>query len=79
MDAPVQGNIIKPLSDPKLGSASADDIRYLAERIREAKLPVLLVGMRGSSEKETLAIRQLVEKDSITCCRDIPSSWSDLT
>ena len=64
-DAPVQGNVIKPLSDPKLGSASADDIRYLAERIREAKLPVLLVGMRGSSEKETLAIRQLVEKTAL--------------
>lgn len=65
VDAPVQGNVIKPLSDPKLGSASADDIRYLAERIREAKLPVLLVGMRGSSEKETLAIRQLVEKTAL--------------
>ncbi|HGV8387297.1 TPA: acetolactate synthase AlsS [Enterococcus faecium] len=65
VDAPVQGNIIKPLSDPKLGSTSADDIRYLAERIREAKLPVLLVGMRGSSEKETLAIRQLVEKTAL--------------
>ncbi|HGF7127554.1 TPA: acetolactate synthase AlsS [Enterococcus faecium] len=65
VDAPVQSNIIKPLSDPKLGSASADDIRYLAERIREAKLPVLLVGMRGSSEKETLAIRQLVEKTAL--------------
>lgn len=65
VDAPVQGNAIKPLSDPKLGSASADDIRYLAERIREAKLPVLLVGMRGSSEKETLAIRQLVGKTAL--------------
>ncbi|MEB7866822.1 acetolactate synthase AlsS [Enterococcus faecium] len=65
VDAPVQGNVIKPLSDPKLGSASADDIRYLAERIREAELPVLLVGMRGSSEKETLAIRQLVEKTAL--------------
>ena len=65
VDAPVQGNVIKPLSDPKLGSASSDDIRYLAERIREAKLPVLLVGMRGSSEKETLAIRQLVEKTAL--------------
>ncbi|MDW3616968.1 acetolactate synthase AlsS [Enterococcus faecium] len=65
VDAPVQGNVIKPLSDPKLGSASADDIRYLAERIREAKLSVLLVGMRGSSEKETLAIRQLVEKTAL--------------
>ncbi|HFL7274072.1 TPA: acetolactate synthase AlsS [Enterococcus faecium] len=65
VDAPVQGNVIKPLSDPKLGSASADDIRYLAERIREAKLPVLLVGMRGSSEKETLGIRQLVGKTAL--------------
>ncbi|MFV7900546.1 acetolactate synthase AlsS [Enterococcus faecium] len=65
VDAPVQGNVIKPLSDPKLGSASADDIRYLAERMREAKLPVLLVGMRGSSEKETLAIRQLVGKTAL--------------
>lgn len=65
VDVPVQGNVIKPLSDPKLGSASADDIRYLAERIREAKLPVLLVGMRGSSEKETLAIRQLVGKTAL--------------
>ncbi|HBL1567215.1 TPA: acetolactate synthase AlsS [Enterococcus faecium] len=65
VDAPVQGNVIKPLSDPKLGSASADDIRYLAERIREAKLPVLLVGMRGSSEKETLAIRQLVGETAL--------------
>lgn len=65
VDAPVQGNVIKPLSDPKLGSASADDIRYLAESIREAKLPVLLVGMRGSSEKETLAIRQLVGKTAL--------------
>ncbi|MEJ4566566.1 acetolactate synthase AlsS [Enterococcus faecium] len=65
VDAPVQGNVIKPLSDPKLGSASADDIRYLAERIREAKLPVLLVGMRVSSEKETLAIRQLVGKTAL--------------
>ncbi|EMW5709972.1 acetolactate synthase AlsS [Enterococcus faecium] len=65
VDAPVQGNVIKPLCDPKLGSASADDIRYLAERIREAKLPVLLVGMRGSSEKETLAIRQLVGKTAL--------------
>ncbi|NTN70941.1 acetolactate synthase AlsS [Enterococcus faecium] len=65
VDAPVQGNVIKPLSDPKLGSASADDIRYLAERIREAKLPVLLVGMRGSSEKETLAIKQLVGKTAL--------------
>ncbi|MBO0432055.1 acetolactate synthase AlsS [Enterococcus sp. DIV0660C] len=65
VDAPVKSDVIQPLSDPQLGSASANDISYLAERIREAKLPVLLVGMRGSSEKETAAIRKLVEKTSL--------------
>ncbi|EGP5569102.1 TPA: acetolactate synthase AlsS [Enterococcus faecium] len=65
VDAPVKNAVIQPLRDPQLGSASALDIDYLAERIREAKLPVLLVGMRGSSEKETKAIRNLVEKTGL--------------
>ncbi|MGM0145257.1 acetolactate synthase, catabolic [Enterococcus sp. AZ153] len=65
VDAPVKSEVIKPLQDPKLGSASSGDIDYLVERIREAKLPVLLVGMRGSSKDETAAIRQLVEKTGL--------------
>ena len=65
VDAPVKNAVIQPLRDPQLGSASALDIDYLAERIREAKLPVLLVGMRGSSEKETTAIRNLVGKTGL--------------
>lgn len=65
VDAPVKNAVIQPLRDPQLGSASALDIDYLAERIREAKLPVLLVGMRGSSEKETTTIRNLVEKTGL--------------
>lgn len=65
VDAPVVTEAIHPLSDPKLGSASKEDIRYLAERIEAAQLPVLLVGMRGSSEAETKAIRQLVEKTNL--------------
>lgn len=62
VDAPVKSDAIKPLSDPKLGPASTEDISYLAKRIEEAKLPVLLVGMRASGRKETAAIRQLLEK-----------------
>ena len=65
VDAPVKNDVIHPLRDPQLGSASALDIDYLAERIREARLPVLLVGMRGSSEKETKSIRNLVEKTGL--------------
>ncbi|MGO3732612.1 MAG: acetolactate synthase AlsS [Vagococcus sp.] len=65
VDSPVEGNLIKPLSDPNLGSASSVDIAYLAEKVSEAQLPVLLVGMRGSSTAATEAIRQLVEKTNL--------------
>lgn len=65
VDATVKNEVIKTLKDPQLGSASAGDIDYLAERIQEAKLPVLLIGMRGSSKKETTAIRRLVAKTGL--------------
>lgn len=61
VDAPAVTESIRPLSKPRLGSASKEDIDYLVARIKEAKLPVLLVGMRGSSEAETKALRELVE------------------
>ncbi len=60
VDSKVSGDSIRPLSKPRLGSASKEDIAYLVKRIKEAKLPVLLIGMRGSSEAETMAIRKLV-------------------
>lgn len=65
VDGKVSGEAIKPLSDPKLGSALPEDIDYLAEKISEAKLPVLLLGMRASSEEATRAIRYLVEKTDL--------------
>ena len=60
-DGEVQGEAIKPLSAPILGAASEEDIADLTKRIRDAKLPTLLVGMRASGKKETAAIRKLVE------------------
>lgn len=59
-DSPVTGEAIKPLSALKLGHASAETIAALAERIKQAKLPVLLLGMRASARKVTAAIRELV-------------------
>lgn len=64
-DGEVQGVAIKPLSAPILGGAADAAIEDLVQRIREAKLPTLLVGMRASSEKETRAIRQLVAKTGL--------------
>ncbi len=59
-DSLVSVKAIKPLTDPKLGSASVDDINYLAQAIRNAQLPVLLLGNGASTIKVTQAIRQLL-------------------
>ena len=42
-DSLVSVKAIKPLTDPQLGSASVGDINYLAQAIRNADLPVLLL------------------------------------
>lgn len=61
----VESKALYPSNDPEAGPAAEGDIRYLAEAISKAKLPVLLVGMRGSGEKEALAIRKLVQDTSL--------------
>ncbi|HGA3412485.1 TPA: acetolactate synthase AlsS [Streptococcus agalactiae] len=60
-DSPVSVKAIKPLSAPKLGSASVLDINYLAQAINNAVLPVLLLGNGASSEGVTAAVRQLLD------------------
>lgn len=60
-DAPVSVKAIKPLTDPKLGSASVSDINYLAQAIKNAVLPVFLLGNGASSEAVTQSIRQILE------------------
>ncbi|MGT2932873.1 acetolactate synthase AlsS [Streptococcus catagoni] len=59
-DSPVHVKTIKPLTEPKLGSASVEDINYLAQAIRNAVLPVLLLGNGASDEKVTRSIRRLL-------------------
>ncbi|AWV73001.1 acetolactate synthase AlsS [Latilactobacillus curvatus] len=64
-DSEVHSKVIKPLMAPKLGPASPVETTLLAQRIKEAKLPVLLVGMRASSPEVTAAIRNLVAETHI--------------
>ena len=52
---------IKPMTDPKLGSASVSDINYLAQAIKNAVLPVFLLGNGASSEAVTYSIRQILK------------------
>ena len=60
-DAPVSVKAIKPMTDPKLGSASVSDINYLAQAIKNAVLPVFLLGNGASSEAVTYSIRQILK------------------
>lgn len=60
-DSTVSVKAIKPLSAPKLGSASVLDINYLAQAINNAVLPVLLLGNGASSEGVTAAVRRLLD------------------
>ncbi|WP_262316171.1 acetolactate synthase AlsS [Lacticaseibacillus parakribbianus] len=59
-DSPVTTQAIRPLAAPRLGPASPTDMTYLARAIKEAQLPVLLLGMRASSQEVTAAIRDLL-------------------
>ncbi|EHJ52247.1 acetolactate synthase AlsS [Streptococcus macacae] len=60
-DSTVAVKAIKPLTDPKLGSASVADINYLAQAIKNAVLPVILLGNGASTQKVTASIRKILE------------------
>lgn len=64
-DSKVSVKAIKPLTEPKLGSASVEDINYLAQAIKNAVLPVLLLGNGASSEKVTASIRRLLDSTNL--------------
>lgn len=64
-DSKVSVKAIKPLTEPRLGSASVEDINYLAQAIKNAVLPVLLLGNGASSEKVTASIRRLLESTNL--------------
>ncbi|WP_414042037.1 acetolactate synthase AlsS [Macrococcus sp. EM39E] len=62
-DVEVEAIVVK--EPPVLGPAPSFEIDTLAERIKQAKLPVFLLGMRASSEENTNAIRQFMTHNPI--------------
>lgn len=59
-DGELTTDVINPLIPAKLGPASPIESTLLAQRIKAAKLPVLLLGMRASDPETTASIRNLV-------------------
>lgn len=65
IDSPIKNKVIATLQIPKLGPASPVEITLLSQRIKAAKLPVFLLGMRASSPEITEAIRNIVRVSDI--------------
>lgn len=61
-DSEVKTAPIAPMPAPVLGPASPVESTLLAQRIKTAKLLVLLLGMRASDPETTKSIRNLVEE-----------------
>jgi len=60
MAAPTSAAVPAQLKVPPLGPAPADAIRRASVLIRQAKRPVLLVGMRGAGPESCHALRRLI-------------------
>lgn len=61
-DAIVTTNALPRVQPARFGAASLADIDWLAEQIEQAKLPVLLVGARGSDDQTASALHSLLER-----------------
>jgi acetolactate synthase-1/2/3 large subunit len=59
-DAVVSAEALPQVAPARMGSAATSDIEWLAEQIKHAQLPVLLVGARGSDDATTHALHDLL-------------------
>ncbi|WP_040400073.1 acetolactate synthase AlsS [Heyndrickxia acidiproducens] len=62
LSAPASVKALGPLPSPKLGKASEEAVNEAVQAIQNAKLPVILVGMRASRPKVVAAVRSLLKK-----------------
>ena len=80
MTAETNVESIGALSKPQLGIAPTHDITYVVEKIKGAKLPVILLGMRASTNEVTKAVRELIADTELPVVeKNISSSWCDFT
>lgn len=59
-DSPVSIEALPEVPAAKQGSAALEDLKWLAEQIKQAELPVLLVGARGSDDDTVDALHALL-------------------
>ncbi|MDN6900454.1 acetolactate synthase AlsS [Oenococcus sicerae] len=59
-DSPVHSHALAKVTEVLTGPADLDEIKSLAEKINHAKLPVILVGQRGSDENSVASLHKLL-------------------
>lgn len=64
-DAQVTIDALPKITPAQQGAAAIKDIDWLAEQIKAAKLPVLLVGSRGSDDATVTALHQLLKQTTL--------------
>ncbi|KAA8434793.1 acetolactate synthase AlsS [Weissella paramesenteroides] len=64
-EAEVTTAALPAVKPARYGAAASEDIAWLAEQIKAAKLPVLLVGARGSDDNTTAALHALLEQTTL--------------
>ncbi|MDR3190814.1 MAG: acetolactate synthase AlsS [Lactobacillaceae bacterium] len=63
-DAPMadDAHALPATAAPRMGSAASEDVTWLAAQIKQAKLPVILVGQRGSDAATVHALQTLLHQ-----------------
>ena len=72
----MQSKAIDLPEKPHLGVPTDEEVNEVLQAIKDAKFPVLLAGMRSSSEKKQKQFVNLL-KNKLTCCRNFPRCWRD--
>lgn len=62
---------VRAVAAPKLGPAADDAISMAIAKIQTAKLPVVLVGMKGGRPEAIKAVRKLLKKCSFHSLKHI--------
>jgi acetolactate synthase-1/2/3 large subunit len=65
VNAPAKGDVFTNLAAPAMGPAALDDIREVAELLKEARSPVLLLGLLASRPENAGAVRKFVAQTGV--------------
>jgi acetolactate synthase-1/2/3 large subunit len=65
VNAPAKGDVFTNLPAPAMGPAPIDDIRAVAELLKEAHSPVLLLGLLASRPENAGAVRKFVAQTGV--------------